>query len=492
MIQSYFRHRIAVSLLLLGTMIPVLPTHAAEPAPETPQQKAARLAWWKSGKLGLFLHWGAYSQEGGSYKGQGTDYHEWLMLQAKIPIKEFEKYAAGLNPVKFNADAWVRAAKDAGMTYIVITTKHHDGFAMYHSASDKFNIVDGTSFKRDPMKELADACKRHGLKFCVYYSLGRDWHDPDVPTNYPVKAGRSNTWDFPDEDAKVFSRYFERKVKPQVRELLTGYGPIGVMWFDTPELIPRDESRELREMILTLQPACIINDRIGNGQGDFRTSEQKLLGDISRSPWEACMTMAKHWSYNKFDTWKTSDTIIQSMVDSVSKGGNFLINVGPDGQGTFPSEATERLTAMGRWMRVNGESIYGTEPWQIYGEGSEPTKPSPEAATAGAPKAADVVAAKDNQYTARDFRFTTKNGILYVIGFGWPADGKWNIKSLAENSAQYPGKIKEIKLLGARDAVRYSRDSEGLKVTLPAKKPCESAYVLKIIPDFHPTPPSNL
>lgn len=469
-----------VSLLLFQLILLVLsPIALAQDgtAPAIPTED--RLAWWQDGKIGLFLHWGAYSQEGGSYKGQGTGYHEWLMLQAKIPIKEFEAYAANLNPLKFDADQWVRYAKGAGMSYIVVTAKHHDGFAMYHSASDKFNIYDLTPFKRDPLKELSDACARQGMKFCVYYSLGRDWHDPDVPTK---GAARSNTWDFPDEDAKVFSRYFERKVKPQVRELLTGYGPIGIFWFDTPEEISPAESKELREMIRSLQPDCIVNERIGHGQGDYAISEQAIKSQIDPKPWEAAMTMAQHWSYNKHDKWKSADDVIHMMIDTVSKGGNLLINIGPTGEGLFPPEAVNRLAALGQWMKINGEAIIGARPWKIYGEGPS-TTPAPVAdITSGVPKAADVKASKIPLYTAEDERFTTKGDTLYVIALGWPADGKLVIKSLADGTPNYPGPIGTVELLGSTAPVNVQRDADGLHVDLPADKPCDSAYVLKISP----------
>ena len=161
------------------------------------------------------------------------------------------------------------------MKYIVITSKHHDGFAMYHSACSDYNIVTRTPFARDPMKELADECRKQGLKFGFYYSLGRDWEDPDVPTNWPTNAGRSNTWEFPDEDKKNHQAYIDRKVLPQLTELLTNYGEIAMMWFDTPEMVTKEQSRSIRRLIERLQPHCLINSRIGNGLGDYRIIEQK-------------------------------------------------------------------------------------------------------------------------------------------------------------------------------------------------------------------------
>jgi alpha-L-fucosidase len=319
--------------LWLTALIGLALTSAAadsEPSPGfEPQKGNSNLAWWSDARFGMFIHWGLYAEDGCFWKGQdGKSEH--MMRHLKIPIAEYEKLTADFNPVKFNADEWVRIAKAAGMKYIIITAKHHDGFAMYDSKADSYNIVARTPFKRDPVKGLAEACRRAGLRFGVYYSLGRDWHDPDVPTR---DGYRSNTWDFPDESKKVFSRYFERKVKPQVRELLTQYGPIAVMWFDTPEKISKAESEELVALIHQLQPECIINARVGNHLGDYAVQEQKIPEAGDPKPWETCMTLNGHWGYHKMDqNWKPAETLVRHLVEVVSKGGNFLLNVGPTGE----------------------------------------------------------------------------------------------------------------------------------------------------------------
>lgn len=222
------------------------------------------------------------------------------MLNAQIPLKEYAQVAATFNPYNFNAEEWVLAAKNAGMKYIVYTSKHHDGFAMYHSRCSKYNIFDMTVFKRDPLKELETACRKHGIKLGIYYSLGRDWEDPDVPTDWPTKGGRSNTWDYPDEDSKDINRYFERKVKPQINEILYQYNP-DIIWFDTPEKTPAEQSAELRKMILNYNPNIIINNRIGNEKGDFEILEQKQSNEIKNNPWETCVTMSRNWGYIKRD-----------------------------------------------------------------------------------------------------------------------------------------------------------------------------------------------
>lgn len=235
------------------------------------------LQWFADNKFGMFIHWGLYSEAGGEWNGKKTRGGEHFMLYERIPLKEYAKLAEEFNPVEFNAEQWVRTAKEGGMKYIVITTKHHEGFAMYDSQCSDYNIVDATPFKRDPIKEIVDACRKENLKIGFYYSLGRDWEDPDVPTNWPQKGGRSNTWDYPDEDGKSLPAYLKRKAIPQIKELLTNYGKIDFMWFDTPELVTKEQSKTIRELIYKLQPECLINDRIGNGEGDFKTVEQKPI-----------------------------------------------------------------------------------------------------------------------------------------------------------------------------------------------------------------------
>ena len=300
------------------------------------------MKWFTDAKFGMFIHWGLYSQTAGDWKGHPTKGGEHFMLYERIPVKEYALIANDFNPTEFNARKWVKTAKEAGMKYIVITSKHHDGFAMYHSACSDYNIVTRTPFARDPMKELADECRKQGLKFGFYYSLGRDWEDPDVPTNWPTKAGRSNTWDFPDEDNKNLQAYIDRKVLPQLTELLTNYGEIAMMWFDTPEMVTKEQSRSIRRLIERLQPHCLINSRIGNGLGDYRIIEQKLMNEIDPKPWEACLTMGANWGYNKYDTvYKKPDMMIRNLTDVVSKGGNLLLNIGPNPQGSFPQQRHE-------------------------------------------------------------------------------------------------------------------------------------------------------
>ncbi|TWU44288.1 Alpha-L-fucosidase [Novipirellula aureliae] len=366
----------------------------------------SRLQWFRDAKFGMFIHWGVYSQAGGEWNGE-TNHHEWLQLTAKIPLAEYTEFAKSFNPTKFDADEWVKTAKDAGMEYLVITSKHHDGFAIYDSASSGHDIADVSKFDRDPLKELADACQKHGIRFCVYYSLGRDWEDPDVATGRGDKVGfRSNLIDFPNESEKVFERYFERKVKPQIRELLTGYGPIGILWFDTYELISKEQSVELKALIRELQPECIINERIGHNLGDYKVSEQTIPEDGSYDPWESCITMNGHWAYNKADSnWKSPKSMIESLVDIVSKGGNLLLNVGPTGEGVIPPPSVERLSLIGDWMDVNGEAIKGCDPTPFGEELGRKEKDKN---------------GKQKVVGKLPWRATTKGDKIYIHLFEWP------------------------------------------------------------------------
>jgi alpha-L-fucosidase len=390
----------------------------------------------------MFIHWGLYAQDGSHWKGQdGKSEH--MMRHLKIPLAAYAKIADEFNPAKFDADAWARTARAAGMKYMVITSKHHDGFAMWASASSDYNVVARTPWRRDPIKELAAACKRHGLKFGVYYSLGRDWQDPDVPTR---DGWRSNSWDYPDESKKDFSRYFARKVKPQIRELLTGYGPIAVLWFDTPEKISRPQSEELLALIRSLQPNTIVNSRVGNRLGDYAVNEQKVPEAAAAQPWETCMTLNGHWGHHKLDDrWKSAQTLVRTLVDVTSKGGNFLLNVGPTGQGVIPAPSLERLAEVGAWMKKNGEAIHGT-----------------------------TACALD---TLRFGRCTQKSPrTLYLHVFDWPADGRLVVPGLPGK-----GKIRSATLLAGGKRLSVGDGPDGLIVKLPAAAPDVLSSTIRLV-----------
>ncbi len=324
---------------------------------ETPQQLEARTKWWREARFGMFIHWGIYAVPADATDLEGRHrIAEWYLSNKQMQVKDYEKFAAQFNPVKFDAAQWVATAKNAGMKYIVITSKHHDGFCMFDTKLTDYSITKATPWKRDPMKELAAECRRQGLKFCFYHSI-MDWHHSDY---VPRRAWEKETR--PGGEASL-DRYIAY-MKGQLRELLTHYGPIGIIWFDggwehnAQEL----DSQEVNAMIRSLQPSVLINDRDKLPE-DYATPEQNIPPNALPGGrlWETCMTINDTWGYAKNDTsWKSAEDLTRKLIDIASKGGNFLLNVGPTAEGEFPEAINERLGQMGAWMKVNGESIYGT------------------------------------------------------------------------------------------------------------------------------------
>lgn len=314
--------------------------------------------WFKSAQFGLMIHWGLYSILGGEWKGERTEYiGEWIQQEFRIPIAEYEKLANIFNPIYFNAEEWVKLAKEAGMKYMVVTSKHHDGFCLFHSKVDKWNVVDSTPFGRDIIAELAEACYKHNLKFGVYYSQELDWHEPNGggwtrgKTWAYGKAYWVNNWDFPDDEHKDFSQCFKDKIKPQVTELLTNYGDLCLIWFDTPHTITPEQSKELYDLVKHYQPDCLINSRIGNGMGDYRSMSDNQIPDeymhdiLVESP----TTLNNTWGYKSFDNdWKNADKVIEIKKHLNSRGVNYLLNVGPDALGRIPAPAIEILRKVGK------------------------------------------------------------------------------------------------------------------------------------------------
>ncbi|MBI5865556.1 MAG: alpha-L-fucosidase [Planctomycetes bacterium] len=333
---------------------------------ETTAQRDARMAWFREARFGLFIHWGLYAVPAGKW-GEKTGHGEWIRDTAQIPIPEYEKFVGQFNPTRFNAEEWAAIAKDAGMRYVVITSKHHDGFCLFDSAQTDFDVM-STPFKRDILKELSAAVGKAGLKMCWYHSI-MDWHHPDYVPRRPWERQMR-----PEGDAN-FDRYVDY-MKSELKELLTNYGPIGILWFDGQweGTWNNERGRDLEAFVRKLQPDIVINSRVGKGggaygidreqggSGDYGTPEQFIPDTgISGLDWETCMTMNGHWGYNAVDQdWKSSRDLIHMLIDIASKGGNFLLNVGPTAEGRFPQPCIDRLHDMGAWLKINGDAIYGT------------------------------------------------------------------------------------------------------------------------------------
>jgi len=326
---------------------------------EAPLSQDERMQWWREARFGMFIHWGLYAEPAGEWKGERIPgISEWIMARAKIPVKEYEKLAENFNPKKYDAQAWVKLAKQAGMKYIVITSKHHDGFAMFHSKASKYNIVDATPFDRDPLKELADACKEHGIRLGFYYSQAQDWYEPGG-TYFNIEDGEPH-WD-KDLVREPLMNYINGKAVPQVKEILENYGGLDILWWDTPRGMTEEAAKAL-QAVADEYPDMLTNNRLYRPwPGDFSTPEQHVPPTGLDYDWEVCMTMNTSWGYKWYDNnWKSSESLIKMLVDIASKGGNLLLNVGPTAEGLIPDSSVVRLKEIGRWMQVNSESIYGT------------------------------------------------------------------------------------------------------------------------------------
>src|SRR5579872_1165633 len=433
------------------------PTDSQHDKPDRTQ----RMEWFRDAKFGMFIHWGIYSVPAGEWNGK-TNYAEWIMLQANIPFDQYTAFASKFDPTRFNAKQWVKVAKDAGMKYIVITAKHHDGFCMFDTKLTDYNIVKATPFKRDPLKELAVACRDAGLRLCFYYSVP-DWHHPEFPAKYSQHGYHGNP--NPDADIDKYVAY----VKGQLRELLTNYGPIGIIWFDgggsfkeTGNRAEVMHAQEIIDMIHRLQPQCLVNNRLGV-PADYGTPEQKIPGQLAAEPFEVCMTLNRHWGYNSHDDdWKTPESVIFNLADIVSKGGNYLLNVGPTAEGVIPQRGQAVLRAVGDWLRINGDAIYGAGPTPFgeeLGRISETAKDK-----AGKP----LFVAKTG------WRCTTRPGKLYIHIAKWP-NGELALPPVRS-------RITRAYLLADpnRQPCAVAQTAAGVSITLPAEAPEGAIPVLCI------------
>jgi alpha-L-fucosidase len=421
----------------------------------------------------MFIHWGLYAIPAGVWKDKvhAEGYSEWIMFGEKIPAKEYEKLAGRFNPVKFDAKAWTAIAKQAGMKYMVLTAKHHEGFSMFKSRLTPYNVVDATPFKRDVTRELADACRDAGLRFGCYYSIDRDWYRPQGPGN---NYKQNNVWDYPDSTKADFDRYFESFAKPQVEELLTNYRP-DILWFDEIDMKSDAQVEALYQAIRKLRPECVVNSRIKGCRFpnqippphcDYITSgDNEILEKAPGFEWENPGSMNTSFGYNQNDhQWVDAKEIVLRLVDIVSKGGNYLLNGGPTAEGLIPQPSIDRLMEVGAWMETNGEAIYGTSPWKVARDGPSVS----EVAKAGSTGARSSV----------EIRFTAKGNSLYAICLGWP-EQETLVRTLDKKAAA-PKAIAAVRMLGSKEAITWRQTDEGLALSLPRQKPCRHAFVYRI------------
>jgi len=411
-----------------------------------------RVALFQDGNYAMFIHWGLYSQlanryEGKTYYGIG----EWIMnpRRADIPVEKYKQIASDFNPVDFNAKSIVQLAKAAGMKYIIITSKHHDGFAMYDSKVCDFNIVDATPFARDPMKELALACKKEGLGFGFYYSQNQDWTTPGGTGGPSIDA---------NGDTVTFDEYFHNKCLPQVKEITTRYGDIVLIWFDTPGEMPEKYAEMLMEEVHKNQSKALVSGRIGYGLGDYQTLGDMEIPHVNiEGLWEAVDVTNDSWGYAWYDmNWKSPEKILERLISTVARGGTYMLNVGPKADGTIPDIATRALNASGNWISKYPQVIYGADP--------SPWK---------------------HELPWGDV--TRKNNTLYLSVFDWPESGRLYLPGLKNE-------ITSLKLLNgnSENDITYSRNENYVEILLPFHEIEDFVSVIKMEiegePDIHTTP----
>ncbi|MEP6950769.1 MAG: alpha-L-fucosidase [Ginsengibacter sp.] len=350
--------RIPSLMLLLLTIGVFSPFFCLQAQAQTDTATTSDMSWWENARFGMFIHWGLYAEAAGEWDGQPVKgIGEWIMNSAHIPHSQYEQLAAKFDPVDFNASQWVKIAKEAGIKYIVITSKHHDGFCMFNTKATNYNIVDATPWHKDPLALLSKACNEQGIKFCTYYSV-MDWH---TPFQQPADSNAVNPTYNPTTLTEPHQ--YISYMKQQLHELISQYHT-NLVWFDGGWLKgwTADNAHEIYNYIHSINPSVIINNRLEFNVGDYGTPEQEIPVRGLPGPWETCMTLNDTWGFKKDDdNWKSDTILITNLIHCASGGGNFLLNVGPSGKGIIPQPEVDRLRAMGRWLKVNGDAIYGSQ-----------------------------------------------------------------------------------------------------------------------------------
>jgi alpha-L-fucosidase len=457
------------TFIQLLTLLAITPTLSAHAEIERKEQRDARMAWWREAKFGMFIHWGVFSVPAGVYHEhpapKGTiQFSEWLMFSCRIPVLEYRQFAQHFNPVRYNAEDWLKAASDAGMKYIVITTKHHDGFAMFDTKASDWNIVQASPYGKDPLKELAQACRQHGIKLGFYYSQAQDWVNGGSIGLASMGTKAPPPWD--KAQRRDMDEYINKISVPQVREICSNYGEFPqILWWDTPRDMNRERAEQIQKVVQEIRPGIIQNNRLGGGyRGDTETPEGFIPAQgYPGRDWETCMTMNDSWGYKRSDNyWKSTETLIRNLCDIASKGGNYLLTVGPTSEGLIPRPSLDRLAEIGRWMHINGEAIYGTGPTPFGPEAGalDPVKKDKKGKPLFTPSWV--------------WRCTTKPGKLYIHIFQWPTTGKFELPAVKS-------KVVKATLLAAPEkTVEFKQNDSVVTLTLPAQAPDPIASVISL------------
>ena len=433
-------------------------------AQQTPASHNQKMEWWREARFGMFVHWGPYALWGGEYHGhqQRVGGAEWIMNRCKISVAEYQEMTRKFNPVDYDPEAWVRLAKETGMKYIVFTTKHHDGFAMFKSSASKYNMVDFTPYGKDVVDALVKACRKEGMKFVFYYSQSQDWNNPGGATHRrPMNQGWPNpdslaidaytlahngSWD-PAQQTRTIEQYMDSVAIPQVRELLSRYDDVAVFFWDTPKGITNAYAKKFIDLFKD-HPNVIHNDRMGGGfLGDYKTPEQMIptVAQLDSTDWETCMTLNNSWGYRRSgNIWKPAKQLITTLIDIASKGGNLLLNVGPDPQGNIPQENIDRMKVIGQWMKKYGASIYGTERCKT----DKPTW----------------------GYCTQ--KITNGKTHVYLQVIDWPKNGEL-LFALHEPASA-------ARLLHNGKELKLGNTAEGIRIAVPEKAPDEIASVIEL------------
>ncbi|MGJ8678098.1 MAG: alpha-L-fucosidase [Akkermansiaceae bacterium] len=434
--------------------------------------KVAAMDWYKKAKFGMFIHWGVYSKAAGSWngvpieEGQGPSVAEWIMFAFEISREEYKEYAKEFKPDKSFAANIAELAKKTGMTYVVLTAKHHDGFALYDSKHSDLDIKDTSDYDGDLVKELYDACRAEGLDFGVYYSHGRDWSEGTDSNYAKVKAYNDqfevhtrpngvNTW---DPSPHAYEDYLENKAYAQIAELIKLLPDLRLIWFDGDGLITEAQAFRFYKMVYDLNPHIVVSRRVGYNFGDYidaGDNKTPAANELASKHFETCGTANHSWGFKAQDNeWKSSNELLRKFLDIVSKGGNYLLNIGPDSKGTVPEPCVNSFLEMGAWVKLNADAIYGTTRWKTFNEGVEK----------------NVTVSKPSE-----FWFSAKEDKVYAMSLA-PAGETAEIFSLNKSV----GNITNIRLLGSKQNITWLQTEQKLTVDLPVVKNSGNGYVLEV------------